>query len=209
VDVSGLGRFTVPGAPLPVPHPDLVGEALRRHGADLEDLVPLVLGDVAGWAYGEIRGAPAELVQLRPRIEQAPNRDSRVVLADERDALGVRRARLDWRMTPLDRHSTRRTLEIVAAEIGRAGLGRVRITFEEGGDSWPEDIEGGRHHTGTTRMSDDPRRGVVDPNLRVHGIDNLYVGGSSVFPTCGRGTPTFTLVALALRLAEHLKGVLT
>jgi choline dehydrogenase-like flavoprotein len=58
---------------------------------------------------------------------------------------------------------------------------------------------------GTTRMSNDPRQGVVDANCQVHGISNLYVAGSSVFPTAGAGTPTFTLVALALRLADHLK----
>jgi choline dehydrogenase-like flavoprotein len=61
---------------------------------------------------------------------------------------------------------------------------------------------------GTTRMSDDPGQGVVDRNCRVHGISNLFVAGSSVFPTAGSGTPTLTLVALALRLSEHLKGIM-
>jgi choline dehydrogenase-like flavoprotein len=58
---------------------------------------------------------------------------------------------------------------------------------------------------GTTRMAADPRQGVVDADCRVHGIDNLYVAGSSVFPTCGAANPTLTIVALALRLADHLR----
>jgi choline dehydrogenase-like flavoprotein len=63
------------------------------------------------------------------------------------------------------------------------------------------------HHMGTTRMSEDPRSGVVDRNSRVHGVDNLYVAGSSVFPSAGHANPTLTIVALALRLAEHLRRI--
>ena len=74
--------------------------------------------------------------------------------------------------------------------------------------TWPADTRGGWHHMGTTRMSDDPRQGVVDRNCRVHGIENLYVAGSSVFPTAGSGTPTLMLVSLALRLADHIKDVM-
>jgi choline dehydrogenase-like flavoprotein len=69
----------------------------------------------------------------------------------------------------------------------------------------PRDVAGGWHHMGTTRMSDDPKRGVVDADCRVHGLSNLFVAGSSVFPTAGSGTPTLTLVALALRLADTLR----
>jgi choline dehydrogenase-like flavoprotein len=58
---------------------------------------------------------------------------------------------------------------------------------------------------GTTRMHDDPKQGVVDRNCRVHGIDNLFVAGSSVFPTGGAANPTLTLLALTLRLADHLR----
>jgi choline dehydrogenase-like flavoprotein len=59
---------------------------------------------------------------------------------------------------------------------------------------------------GTTRMHADPRQGVVDVNCKVHGVDNLYIAGSSVFPTGGYANPTLTLVALALRLADRLKA---
>ena len=73
---------------------------------------------------------------------------------------------------------------------------------------WPPELGGGRHHMGTTRMHQDPRRGVVDADARVHGTENLYVAGSSVFPTSGSASPTLTLVALAVRLAGRLKELL-
>nr|MBA3324611.1 GMC family oxidoreductase [Paracoccaceae bacterium] len=72
---------------------------------------------------------------------------------------------------------------------------------------WPETDEdevGGKHHMGTTRMADDPKRGVVDRDCRVHGLANLYIGGSSVFPSGGHANPTYTVVQLALRLGDHL-----
>ena len=73
-------------------------------------------------------------------------------------------------------------------------------------DEWPQPLSGGSHHMGTTRMNDDPLRGVVDRNCKVHSVDNLYVAGSSVFPTSGVSNPTLSIVALTLRLADHLKG---
>ena len=117
----------------------------------------------------------------------------------------MRRVNVDWRLTPLDKQTVRRSTELLAAEVARAGLGRMQ-TIVEGDDlAWPEDNHGGFHHVCTTRMSDDPATGVVDRDCRVHGIDNLWIAGSSVFTTPGIGTPTFMLIALALRLADHLK----
>ena len=86
------------------------------------------------------------------------------------------------------------------------GLGRVHSRVEPGG-GWPRG-QGGYHHMGATRMSDSEHTGVVDKNCRVFGVDNLYVAGSSVFPTVGYANPTYTIVALALRLADHLQKVL-
>lgn len=137
--------------------------------------------------------------------EQSPNRESRVTLAADRDVLGLRKIRLDWRLTETDRRSLVRHLENLAAEIGALRIGRMRIDLKDP-DRWPDPIVGGSHHMGTTRMHDDPRRGVVDRDGRVHGIENLYVAGGSVFPTSGAANPTLTIVALTLRLAEHLKA---
>jgi choline dehydrogenase-like flavoprotein len=96
-------------------------------------------------------------------------------------------------------------IHLFANEIGAANLGRVRIDIAPGDNDWPRAPEGGFHHMGTTRMHADPKQGVVDAQCRIHGLDNVYVAGSSVFPTYGYANPTLTIVALALRLADHLK----
>jgi len=136
--------------------------------------------------------------------EQAPNPDSRVTLAEERDALGLRHARLDWRITETDKRSLNRIVHALAEEFGALGLGRLRPALSDDG-VWPEEVLGGYHHMGTTRMAASPEHGVVNADCRVHGIDNLYIAGSSVFTTGGASNPTLTIVALALRLADHLR----
>ncbi|MEQ1759361.1 MAG: GMC family oxidoreductase [Vicinamibacterales bacterium] len=146
-------------------------------------------------------------MRLTARVDPTPNPDSRVTLIDQRDELGVRRVQLDWRLTPQDKRSARRVVELFAQAVGKSGLGRVHIGFEDDGSAaqWPPSLAGGYHHMGTTRMSDDPKQGVVDRDCRVHGMSNLWVAGSSVFPTAGSGTPTMMIITLALRLAEDVK----
>jgi len=140
-------------------------------------------------------------------MEQQPNRDSRITLSDRRDALGMPRARLDWRLSEADFQTMRAVTTAVGAELARTGLGRTRLAEELEMETPPDGfVQGGYHHMGSTRMADDPGAGVVDADCRVHGVENLYVAGSSVFPTGGYSAPTFTIVALALRLADHLKG---
>jgi choline dehydrogenase-like flavoprotein len=190
-DLDSWQEIAIPGAPVPIPYLDVIRDALRSP----ED------------AYIYLRGQ-IESIGVVTRIEQAPNPDSRVVLVRDRDQLGVHRAALDWRLSDVDRENVRRTLEIFGAEIGAAGIGRLKILHGENETGWPDDLDGGQHHMGTTRMSDDPKQGVVDSDCRVHGMSNLFVAGSSVFPTPGGATPTLLLVALALRLADHLKGMI-
>ena len=137
------------------------------------------------------------------RSESAPDPESRVTLAPERDALGARRARLDWRLGELDATSIRRALETFGRALSAAGRGRARLALRD--DAPWHGARGGEHHMGTTRMSRSAGRGVVDPHCRVHGVANLYVAGSSVFPTVGFSNPTLTIVALVLRLADRLK----
>jgi choline dehydrogenase-like flavoprotein len=112
--------------------------------------------------------------------------------------------RLDWRLSETDKLSLNRILHALAEEFGAQGLGRVRLTLSDDGN-WPEEVLGGYHHMGTTRMADSPEHGVVDANCRVHGVANLYIAGSSVFTTGGASNPTLTIVALALRLADHVR----
>ncbi|MFZ2906656.1 MAG: GMC family oxidoreductase [Cyclobacteriaceae bacterium] len=146
--------------------------------------------------------------EFQTRIEQAPNPDSRVTIGQEKDALGVPLANLHWSLTDLDKRSIRRINEIVGLEMGKAGLGRVRLKehFRDKNDmSWPEGSNGGWHHMGTTRMSDDPKKGVVNSDCQVYGIDNLYVAGAGCYTTSGAPNPTLTLVALSLRLSDYVK----
>jgi choline dehydrogenase-like flavoprotein len=136
--------------------------------------------------------------------EQAPNPASRVSLIPERDALGLRQIKLDWRLTKQDYASLYESTRELARALMAGFRGRVRLDVDP---DRPEtfQIEYQYHHMGTTRMSEDPRSGVVDADCRVHGLSNLYVAGSSVFPGAGFANPTLTLVALAWRLAGHLK----
>lgn len=150
------------------------------------------------------KGAHLKTIYVRLEGEQSPNPDSRVVLVHEIDALGMRRVGLDWQITAEDRQNLHMTTMALARGIGAAGFGRLVTP----GDADPEhlDISTHWHHMGTTRMHDDPRQGVVDRNCKVDGLANLFIAGSSVFPTGSRVNPTVTIIALAIRLSDHLKG---
>jgi choline dehydrogenase-like flavoprotein len=152
------------------------------------------------------QGPPASrAVFLLAVGEQAPNPQSRVRLGDETDRLGVPRVQLEWRLSAIDKRSLLRAHELVARELARAGLGRLQILLDPDDATWPADLAGSRHHMGTTRMHPDPAQGVVDASCRVHGVANLFVAGSSVFPTSGAAGPTITIVALAIRLADRIR----
>jgi choline dehydrogenase-like flavoprotein len=154
-------------------------------------------------------GSISRAFQLHTRIEQAPNPNSRVTIGTEKDELGVPKTRLNWELTRLDKRSIRRIYQLLGQQMGISGLGRVRLKEflrDENDYSWPEDLNAGWHHMGTTRMSDDPKKGVVTSNCQVHGISNLYVAGSGCYATSGAPNPTLTLVALSLRLSDYVKG---
>jgi len=150
--------------------------------------------------------ASYKILQTRFFSEQAPNRDSRIMLGPDRDALGQRKLMLDWRLTDLDKRTVLRTQKLLAEQFGTLGIGRLRIDFQSESEPWPTGVDSSAHFMGSTRMSRDPRFGVVNENCRVHGIDNLYVAGGSVFPTSGATMVTVNIVALAIRLADHLRS---
>lgn len=133
--------------------------------------------------------------------EQPPNPSSRVTLSDDRDRLGLNKLRLNWHLGDSVRQSVFRMQQLLAQKVEECGIGRL-----EAGEDEPVFTDAS-HHIGTTRMSSNPMDGVVDTNSRVHGIDNLFVAGSSVFPSAGHANPTLTIVALAVRLAQHLGQV--
>lgn len=153
--------------------------------------------------------------ELGTIIEQTLNPDSRVLLTDKTDRFGLRRLALDWQISPLDYRTLRGSVTAVGQYLAQQGLGRVQMAEwlrEEDPTAptlgSPRSEVALHHHMCTTRMSADPRQGVVDADCRVHGVDNLYIGGSSVFATCGHANPTYAIVQLALRLGDHLANEL-
>lgn len=146
------------------------------------------------------------LASVYLRSEQAPDPQSRITLSDRRDRLNQPVARVDWRLGRLDKRTTLMSALLIGEELGRLGLGRIRLPTWLTDDefSWPDALWGGCHHMGTTRMAERRAEGVVNSDCLVHGLENLYVAGSSVFATSGYANPTLTIVALALRLAEHV-----
>ena len=194
----------------------LLGEDESSYAKDLKNVL-FDLDEVALWIHNRRKGTNYEFpVTTEPakiwvNAEQAPNPDSRVFLTDERDELGMPRIALDWRIGQIEKNTLLESTKILAGEVGRLKNMRVKVRewlFDDGDQMPTDEVYGGHHHMGTTRMSDSPRTGVVDSNCRVYGLDNLYVAGSSVFPTGGYANPTLTLVALAVRLADHLDATL-
>ncbi|MEJ6396203.1 GMC family oxidoreductase [Gymnodinialimonas sp. 2305UL16-5] len=147
-------------------------------------------------------GATTRLL-LKYEVEQRPDRDNRVTLSDERDALGQFLANLHWSPSDADRDSIIRTTTLIGQAVGAAGLGRVELEDHFDEPYWASNTSW--HQMGTTRMSAAPEDGVVDVDGRLWGSENLYLAGGSVMPTGGRANPTMTMVALSIRLADHLK----
>ena len=158
------------------------------------------------------RAAPSILFKAsRLRLyvvsEQAPNRENRVMLSNSLDRLHVPVVKVKWNVGELEHRTVMRVVESLPAYFLKFGLGTVHINNHlDSIDYFAKESSDSYHHAGTTRMSDTPSSGVVDKDCRVHGIENLYVNGSSVMPTSGAANPTFTIIALALRLSDHLKN---
>lgn len=137
--------------------------------------------------------------------EQAPNPESRVLLAHETDRHGVPKLRIDWRPSEIDWLTLSGMLRELRRALETSGCGTIEYNEERlDDDARASVVPIGGHHIGTARMSESPRLGVVNADGRVHHVENLYVAGSATFPTCGQANPMLTIVAMALRLAEHL-----
>lgn len=166
-------------------------------------------GPLHPWLMRRMNGLDLAIVI---RAEQAPNPDSRVKLSGERDAIGMPRVALDWRLSGIDVDSVAGLVGALDRESRRLGLGHVEPArwLADPGKRWVSDELvsahpiGGFHHMGTTRMAGDPRRGVTDGWGRVHGLPNLHIAGSSLFPTGGWANPTLTILALSLRTADRI-----
>jgi choline dehydrogenase-like flavoprotein len=154
-----------------------------------------------GWSHLKNKARIFDVFEVITLIEQPPRSENRITLGESTDAYGQRRVRIHWHWLPEDTQQVRRSQDAFASAVARSGFGEA--TFP----NVPYHVPGSHHHMGGARLNDDPRRGVVDANCKVHGIDGLYVASSAVFPTGGFSNPTLTIVALATRLADHLKQV--
>jgi choline dehydrogenase-like flavoprotein len=158
--------------------------------------------EVVGHLQARRRPSAEQVVLVEAMAEQEPNRESRVRLGRRVDRVGMPETVLDWRLSAADFASMRGAAEVLGETLEGLGLGRFESALEVADHRVP--VFANWHQMGTTRMHADPREGVVDGDCRVHGVGNLYVGGSSVFTTSGCSNPTLTIVALAARLASTL-----
>lgn len=177
-----------------------VGRALRH-------LPEVVRGTSRRYFKGKSPLGNPSQIRLQCHTEQEPDPQSRITLSDSRDALGLPRAQVNWRVNQSERHTVSIMTKVMQTEFKRLGLGDVQPEswLTEPGNDWKSRLTDCFHHIGTTRMADAPASGVVDRNCQVFGVRNLFVAGSSVFPTSGYANPTLTIVALSMRLASHLK----
>lgn len=159
--------------------------------------------DVGGWANEANLEKAFNCFEVLHITEQAPAPNNRIMLGQARDRLGARRPQLYWRWNDIDIRSVQRSQQIFTEEFAKAGIGTMKL---EGGKGLPHLLLASlHHHMGGTRMNENPRQGVVDANCKVHGVSNLFIASSSVFPTSGYANPTLTIAALAIRLADRIK----
>lgn len=178
----------------------------------LPDLLTMLRDPFRTMGYALARALPVPPLQRGLRyeivVEQDPNPMSRIALSERKDALGMPRVAVDWRLGQLVQKTFERTLTIINHELMRCGMLDAILPEQICPENWDQHVAGTWHHMGTTRMHDSPTHGVVDRNCKIHSVRNLYVAGSSVFTTGGSNYPTMTIAALALRLADHLSSLI-
>lgn len=139
--------------------------------------------------------------------EQLPNPDSRVMLSEQKDALGMPLSKIDWRISDLEKQSVRRLGQLIQQESQRLKLPPLILEdWLDSDEPWRHRMKDRSHPTSTTRMSINPKEGVVDSNCQVHGVDGLFVAGSSTFPTTGYANPTLMIISMSIRIADWLKA---
>ncbi len=151
------------------------------------------------WQPAATNGARFRTFEPEFYLEQAPDPANRILLSQKRDALGRPLAAASWSWGRQSQESAHRAAEILGEAFQKSNLGQLRLLNS------PRLNPSAHHHIGATRMANDPKAGVVDENARLHGADNLYIAGSSLFPTGGYANPTLTALALCLKLIDHLQ----
>jgi choline dehydrogenase-like flavoprotein len=181
---------------------------------DLQKL-PAELLDVAYLAWKRLvrqrRWCPASAtISLYIDTEQQPNPDSRIRLSANRDALGMPKAVVQWQWGESERQAFAAYRQLFNSQWQAWNFGPINwLESFESGSGWERNVSDTYHLMGGTRMAANPGQGVVDAQLRVHGLDNLFVASCSVFPTGGSSNPTLTLMQLTLRLADRIRTPFT
>ncbi len=183
--------------------------SLMSSPRDAADALMRMRGDYqefrGGWSRDDVDRQQFKAIELWAAPEQTAEAHNRITLTNQRDWLGRSRVKLDWQWSQSDRDNIERSIAIIGSQIESGGLGRFEPLIEFDGPARPR-LDGLHHPMGGTRMHIDPQLGVVDDNCLVHGLENVYVAGSSVFPTgLGYSNPTLTLLALTLRVADRVK----
>ena len=184
---------------------DLAREIMRGLPALIANAPLAVIGALDFWFNPRLVKRDFD---LETTLEPIPNYESRVSLSSTRDRLGLNQVTVDWRVTDQDRLHFNALRTLLTQELTRQDVVQLAGEPMDLAEIWPKTVVGCWHHMGTTRMDPDPAKGVVDADCRVHGISNLFVAGSSVFPSVGSDVPTITIVAMALRLAVRLEASL-
>ena len=187
----------------------LRGRLREVQGGDLARLaanLPLLLRQSYRYAVQHRAYNPPDArILLRVHCEQEPLSESNITLSGERDSLGLLRTRLDWRIADRELETIRTFVQVATASLNSLAEVRPDPDLLAGSRAYVARCDDSLHHMGGMRMAVSEREGVVDPNLRLHGTRNAFVCSAAVFPTSGYSNPTHTLLALAMRLAEHLR----
>ncbi|MBZ0215771.1 MAG: GMC family oxidoreductase, partial [Fimbriimonadaceae bacterium] len=181
-------------------------KSLRSGSPDLRDILQLVANpyEVGNALKCDSDTRPSAYL-LMNYVEQTPNPASRITLAGAQDALGRPQTELSWKLSRQDHDGIVKSHRHLALEVGKSDFGRMKIEIEPDPEILLENCFSGSHHMGTTRMSSTPGTGVADENAKVFHTNNLYIAGSSLFPTSGYANPTLTIVALTIKLADHIR----
>lgn len=184
---------------------DIAYQTWRTPGQNRVRQLPLFSYDFdhAGWSELDDKPKKFGCFDLLHITEQAPDPSNRITLSADRDSFGYQKMRVHWHYNDIDKRSVKRAMEIFSEEFAIAGLGTLALELDyDTPVIWTPSLH---HPMGTTRMHESPTQGVVDANCRVHGVSNLFIASSSVFATGGYANSTLTVLALALRLADHVK----
>jgi len=167
-----------------------------------------VISIIKAYSVNKSVYVPDSFPRLTVMIEQVPSAESFISLSSERDKYGMAKAKINWCIPDATIHTLKEFCLLLEETFQRMQLGNIQWEpwLSQSNEMIKKNLIDAYHHMGTTRMSHSEATGVVDENCRMHGVSNLYIAGSSVFPTSGHSNPTLTFMALAIRLSRHIKA---